>query len=139
MGWYQRRVHEDYTNNMRSFAAVMMLSMLLVGVAVYAATEEVQDLGGLENTAEDALADTADVDDEDFDDDDDQLGEGVGRGGGFLSTTGSFTLSGGGSAAGNQEEDELGEGVGRGGGFLSTQGSFTLSGGGSAAGNQEEE
>merc|ERR1712153_263445 len=106
-----------------SYAAVMMLSMLLVGVAVYAATEEVQDLGGLENTA-----DTADVDDEDFDDDDDELGEGVGRGGGFLSTTGSFTLSGG-SAAGNQEEDELGEGVGRGGGFLSTQGSFTLSGG----------
>merc|ERR1719272_2168087 len=114
----------------------MMLSMLLVGVAVYAATEEVQDLGGLENTADAALPDTADVDD--FDNDDDELGEGVGRGGGFLSTTGSFTLSGG-SAAGRQEEDELGEGVGRGGGFLSTQGSFTLSGGGSAAGNQEEE
>merc|ERR1740130_999646 len=114
---------------MRSYAAVMMLSMLLVGVAVYAATEEVQDLGGLENTADAALADTADVDDEDFDDDDDELGEGaMGRGGGFLSTTGSFTLSGGGSAAGNQEEDELGEGaMGRGGGFLSTQGSFTLS------------
>merc|ERR1712086_97027 len=113
-----------HTTTMRSYAAVMMLSMLLVGVAVYAATEEVQDLGGLENTADAALADTADVDDEDFDDDDDELGEGVGRGGGFLSTTGSFTLSGG-SAAGNQEEDELGEGVGRGGGFLSTQGSFT--------------
>merc|ERR1711865_1080703 len=137
MGWYQRRVHGDYTNNMRSFAAVMMLSMLLVGVAVYAATEEVQDLGGLENTAEDALADTADVDDEDFDDDDDPLGEGVGRGGGFLSTTGSFTLSGGGSAAGNQEED-LGEGVGRGGGFLSTQGSFTLSGGTNRGGPEED-
>merc|ERR1712085_101331 len=104
-----------------SYAAVMMLSMLLVGVAVYAATEEVQDLGGLENTADAALADTADLDDEDFDDDDDELGEGVGRGGGFLSTTGSFTLSGG-SAGERQEEDELGEGVGRGGGFLSTQG-----------------
>merc|ERR1712166_733171 len=115
--------------NMRSYAAVMMLSMLLVGVAVYAATEEVQDLGGLENTADAALADTADLDDEDF-------GEGVGRGGGFLSTTGSFTLSGG-SLAG-REEDELGEGVGRGGGFLSTQGSFTLSGG-SLAGREEEE
>merc|ERR1740130_277563 len=102
--------------------------MLLVGVAVYAATEEVQDLGGLENDA--ALADTADLDDEEFDDDDDELGEGVGRGGGFLSTTGSFTLSGGG-ANGGPEEDELGEGaMGRGGGFLSTQGSFTLSGGG---------
>merc|ERR1712028_139359 len=104
------------TNMRSSYAAVMMLSMLLVGVAVYAATEEVQDLGGLENTADAALADTADLDDEDFDDDDDELGEGVlGRGGGFLSTTGSFTLSGG-SAAGNQEEDELGEGaMGRGG------------------------
>merc|ERR1740115_467577 len=116
----------------------MMLSMLLVGVAVYAATEEVQDLGGLENTADAALADTADLDDEDFDDDDDELGEsmGVGRGGGFLSTTGSFTLSGG-NAAG-AEEDELGEGAGgRGGGFLSTQGSFTLSGG-NAAGAEEE-
>merc|ERR1740130_2587494 len=105
---------------MRSYVAVMMLSMLLVGVAVYAATEEVQDLGGLENTAD--AADTADLDDEDFDGDDDELGEGVGRGGGFLSTTGSFTLSGG--SSGQREEDELGEGVGRGGGFLSTQGSF---------------
>merc|ERR1711865_1010477 len=113
---------------MRSYAAVMMLSMLLVGVAVYAATEEVQDLGGLENTNDAAVADSAD-------DDDDELGEGVGRGGGFLSTTGSFTLSGG-SAAGSDESDELGEGVGRGGGFLSTQGSFTLSGG-SAAGSDE--
>ena len=64
-----------------------------------------------------------------------RLGEGVGRGGGFLSTTGYFTLSGG-NAAG-AEEDELGEGVGRGGGFLSTQGSFTLSGG-NAAGAEEE-
>merc|ERR1712086_1145795 len=120
-----------HTTTMRSYAAVMMLSMLLVGVAVYAATEEVQDLGGLENTNDAAMGDTADVDDEDFDDDDDELGEGVGRGGGFLSTTGSFTLSGG-SNAGSDESDELGEGVGRGGGFLSTQGSFTLSGGSSA-------
>merc|ERR1712195_133925 len=96
---------------MRSYAAVMMLSMLLVGVAVYAATEEVQDLGGLENTNDAAVADSADVDDEDFDDDDDELGEGVGRGGGFLSTQGSFTLSGG-SSAGSDESDELGEGVG---------------------------
>merc|ERR1711957_824085 len=117
-----------------SYAALMMLSMLLVGVAVYAATEEVQDLGGLENTADATLADTADVDDEDLDDD--ELGEGVGRGGGFLSTTGSFTLSGGSSAG--REEDELGEGVGRGGGFPSTQGSFTLSGG-SSAGREEDE
>merc|ERR1712021_7544 len=124
-----------HTTTMRSYAAVMMLSMLLVGVAVYDATEEVQDLGGLENTADAALADTADLDDEDFDDDDNELGEGVGRGGGFLSTTGSFTLSGGSNAGG--EEDELGEGVGRGGGFLSTQGSFTLSGGSNAGGEEE--
>merc|ERR1740133_99619 len=122
---------------MRSYAAVMMLSMLLVGVAVYAATEEVQDLGGLENTDDAAVADTADLDDEEFDDDDDQLGEGVGRGGGFLLTTGSFTLSGGANAGG--EEDELGEGVGRGGGFLSTQGSFTLSGGSNAGKEEEDE
>merc|ERR1711966_7131 len=131
---------EIIVNNMRSYAAVMMLSMLLVGVAVYAATEEVQDLGGLENTADAGLADTADLDDEDFDDDDDELGEGVGRGGGFLSTTGSFTLSGGNSRGGPEEDDdELGEGVGRGGGFLSTQGSFTLSGGGAARGGPEED
>merc|ERR1712195_334122 len=125
------------TTTMRSYAAVMMLSMLLVGVAVYAATEEVQDLGGLENTADAALADTADVDDEDFYDDNDELGEGaMGRGGGFLSTTGSFTLSGGGNA-GSDESDELGEGaMGRGGGFLSTQGSFTLSGGGNAGSDE---
>merc|ERR1712166_1514405 len=121
---------------MRSYAAVMMLSILLVGVAVYAATEEVQDLGGLENTADAALTDTADLDDEAFDNDDDELGEGVGRGGGFLSTTGSFTLSGG--AQGGGEEDELGEGVGRGGGFLSTQGSFTLSGGAQGGGEEDE-
>merc|ERR1740117_1811110 len=119
---------------MRSYAAVMMLSMLLVGVAVYAATEEVQDLGGLENTADADTADTADVDNEDFDDD--ELGEGVGRGGGFLSTTGSFTLSGGAHAG---REEELGEGVGRGGGFLSTQGSFTLSGGAHAGREEEDE
>merc|ERR1719272_2757620 len=120
---------------MRFYAALMMLSMLLVGVAVYAATEEVQDLGGLENTAD--ASDTADLDDEAFDDDDEELGEGVGRGGGFLSTTGSFTLSGG-TSRGGPEEDELGEGVGRGGGFLSTQGSFTLSGGTSRGGPEED-
>merc|ERR1712028_194105 len=124
------------TNMRSSYAAVMMLSMLLVGVAVYAATEEVQDLGGLENTADAALADTTDLDDEDFDDD--ELGEGVGRGGGFLSTTGSFTLSGG-SNGSVEEGDELGEGVGRGGGFLSTQGSFTLSGGSNGSVEEDDE
>merc|ERR1712196_385583 len=82
---------------------------------------------------------------------DDDLGEdmGVGRRGGFLSTTGSFQLSSGGGGndiyrgrgqgAGNgnyqgnhEEDDDLGEdmGVGRRGGFLSTTGSFQLSSGG---------
>merc|ERR1712216_887356 len=80
----------------------------------------------------------------------DDLGEGmgVGRRGGFLSTTGSFQLSSGGGpgpcpigmpgCSTGGEEDELGEGddlgegmgVGRRGGFLSTTGSFQLSSGG---------
>merc|ERR1712230_309369 len=85
----------------------------------------------------------------------DDLGEGmgVGRRGGFLSTTGSFQLSSGGAPAGcplgmpgcpsGGEEDELGEGddlgegmgVGRRGGFLSTTGSFQLSSGGRTPGD----
>jgi len=73
--------------------------------------------------------------------DSDDLGEDQGRrGGAFLSTTGSFTLSSG-NRAGNSEEDEdeLGEGQGRrGGAFLSTTGSFTLSSG-NRAGNSEED
>eukprot|EP00657_Telonema_sp_P-1_P001131 TRINITY_DN124_c0_g1_i1.p1 TRINITY_DN124_c0_g1~~TRINITY_DN124_c0_g1_i1.p1 ORF type:complete len:138 (+),score=30.67 TRINITY_DN124_c0_g1_i1:211-624(+) len=64
---------------------------------------------------------------------------GKGKGGGMLSTTGSFTLSGGSSNAGNElgEGDETGKG--KGGGMLSTTGSFTLSGGSSNAGNEEDE
>merc|ERR1719263_1274323 len=123
---------------MRSYAAVMMLSMLLIGVAVYAATEEVQDLGGGEDTNDVALADSNELEDDDMDDED--LGEtmNIGRGGGFLSTSGSFTLSSGGGHKSGGEEDELGEGMGRGGGFLSTQGSFTMMGGGHKSGGEED-
>ena len=67
------------------------------------------------------------------------LGEGgFGRGGAFLSTTGSFTS--GNNALGNEEDDELGEGgFGRSGAFLSTTGSFTLCSGNNALGNDEDE
>merc|ERR1711898_79066 len=117
-------------------------------VAIWAVTE-VQELGN--NDAHDDSHESANLDagDDHVDaDDDDSIGEdmGVGRRGGFLSTTGSFQLSsGGGSPADCQigtpgcpggeelgEGDDLGEGmgVGRRGGFLSTTGSFQLSSGG---------
>merc|ERR1711918_203409 len=116
------------------------LALLLVAtlVGIYAVTE-IQELG---NANADAVksSDVAISDDAE----DDDLGEDVGRrGGAFLSTTGSFTLSSGSNTAGNDEEDdELGEddGVGRrGGAFLSTTGSFTLSSGSNTAGNDEED
>merc|ERR1712224_1002069 len=116
------------------------LALLLVAtlVGIYAVTE-IQELG---NANADAVksSDVATYDDAE----DDDLGEDVGRrGGAFLSTTGSFTLSSGSNTAGNDEEDdELGEddGVGRrGGAFLSTTGSFTLSSGSNTAGNDEED
>merc|ERR1719258_756187 len=89
------------------------LALLLVAtlVGIYAVTE-IQELG---NANADAVksSDVATSDDAE----DDDLGEDVGRrGGAFLSTTGSFTLSSGSNTAGNDEEDdELGEddGVGR--------------------------
>merc|ERR1719181_2364669 len=91
-----------------------------------------------------SLKDSVDAVNQDPIDDDDDVGEDAGRrGGAFLSTTGSFTLSSGSNTAGNDEEDdELGEddGVGRrGGAFLSTTGSFTLSSGSNTAGNDEED
>merc|ERR1712224_808066 len=112
------------------------LALLLVAtlVGIYAVTE-IQELG---NANADAVksSDVATSDDAE----DDGLGR---RGGAFLSTTGSFTLSSGSNTAGNDEEDdELGEddGVGRrGGAFLSTTGSFTLSSGSNTAGNDEED
>merc|ERR1711977_46804 len=112
------------------------LALLLVAtlVGIYAVTE-IQELGNANADAVKA-SDVATSDDAEGDD----LGEDVGRrGGAFLSTTGSFTLSSGSNTAGNDEEDdELGEddGVGRrGGAFLSTTGSFTLSSGSNTAGN----
>merc|ERR1719456_482648 len=116
------------------------LALLLVAtlVGIYAVTE-IQELG---NANADAVksSDVATSDDAE----DNDLGEDVGRrGGAFLSTTGSFTLSSGSNTAGSDEEDdELGEddGVGRrGGAFLSTTGSFTLSSGSNTAGNDEED
>merc|ERR1712196_727241 len=120
---------------------------LAATVAIWAVTE-VQELGNNDahdNSHESANLDAGD-DHVDVDHDDDSIGEdmGVGRRGGFLSTTGSFQLSsgGGGTTRGQRggeealleegEGDDLGEdmGVGRRGGFLSTTGSFQLSSGG---------
>merc|ERR1719198_1626841 len=94
---------------------------LATTVAIWAVTE-VQELGN--NDAHDDSHESANLDagDDHVDDDHDSIGEdmGVGRRGGFLSTTGSFQLSSGGgrgmnnaraNRAGNEEEedDELGE------------------------------
>merc|ERR1711943_100279 len=88
---------------------------LAATVAIWAVTE-VQELGN--NDAHDDSHESAnlDVGDDHVDaDDDDSIGEdmGVGRRGGFLSTTGSFQLSSGGGrrghGPGNEEGDELGE------------------------------
>merc|ERR1712167_308683 len=112
--------------------------LLAVALVAYAVTE-VQELGNTDATA--SNHETADLSAQD---DDAELGEGwasAQRGGAFLSTTGSFTLSSGNNFGGGEEdEDELGEGTGfgRGGAFLSTTGSFTLSSG-SSFGNFEED
>merc|ERR1711943_22510 len=113
-------------------------------VAVWAVTE-VQELGNDDSHSMQNSHESANLAAED---ETDSVGESAGvgrRGGAFLSTTGSFTLSSGGDTGGGngEEEDELGESAGtgrRGGAFLSTTGSFTLSSGGDAnAGNGEEE
>merc|ERR1711896_65661 len=116
------------TRTMMSKVLAALLIAFLVGTYT---VEEVQELGNKDAASNlETAMDTAEEDSED------ELGEGVGARGGFLSTTGSFTLSSGGP--GNEEdEDELGEGVGARGGFLSTTGSFTLSSGG--PGNEEDE
>merc|ERR1711968_333949 len=98
---------------------------LAASVAIWAVTE-VQELGN--NDAHDDSHESANLDagDDHVDaDDHDSIGEdmGVGRRGGFLSTTGSFQLSSGGgrggpmarNARGNdeaEEDDELGEDMG---------------------------
>merc|ERR1719506_1273761 len=111
-----------------------LVLVLAAFVVLACGIEEIQELG---NNDDAAAAKSAVATPEAEDD----LGEGVGRGGGAsLSTTGSFTLSSGGNNMGNEEADELGEGAGRGGGaFLSTTGSFTLSSGGNNMGNEEED
>merc|ERR1711988_722786 len=84
--------------------------LLAVALAAYAVTE-VQELGNTDATASNHQ--TADLSAQD---DDAELGEGWQggmRGGAFLSTTGSFTLSSGNAFGGGEEdEDELGEGEG---------------------------
>merc|ERR1719453_2046127 len=118
--------------------AFICLALLAAAWAV----TEVQELGN-----DDSHLDNHESANLSAEDDDDSVGEAAGtgrRGGGFLSTAGSFTLSsGGGTNVGDDEEDELGEGMGvgrRGGGFLSTQGSFSLSsGGGTNVGDDEED
>merc|ERR1711924_530008 len=102
-------------SKMMSRTLVLVLAAFVV---LACGIEEIQELGNNDEAAKSVATPEAD----------DELGEGVGgRGGASLSTTGSFTLSSGSNAMGN-EEDELGEGVGgRGGAFLSTTGSFTLS------------
>merc|ERR1712094_69998 len=118
----------------RRMMSKTLVLVLAAFVVLACGIEEIQELGNNDDAAKSAVA-TPEAEDAE-----DDLGEGVGRGGGAsLSTTGSFTLSSGSNLMGN-EEDELGEGVGRGGGaFLSTTGSFTLSSGSNAMGNEEDE
>merc|ERR1711968_289870 len=102
-------------NKTMKVKAILFLC-LAATVAIWAVTE-VQELGN--NDAHDDSHESAnlDVGDDhvDSDDDHDSIGEdmGVGRRGGFLSTTGSFQLSSGGGRRGHgpgeEDEDELGE------------------------------
>merc|ERR1712046_232790 len=116
----------------------IVLVLLALAIAAYAVTE-VQELGNTDATVSNHQS--ADLSAED---DEDGLGEDLGpsRGGAFLSTTGSFTLSSGNNLGnGEEDEDELGEGLGpsRGGAFLSTTGSFTLSSGNNLGNGEEDE
>merc|ERR1712094_70093 len=119
----------------RRMMSKTLVLVLAAFVVLACGIEEIQELGNNDDAAKSAVA-TPEAEDAE-----DDLGEGVGRGGGAsLSTTGSFTLSSGSNVMGISEADELGEGVGRGGGaFLSTTGSFTLSSGGNLMGNEEED
>merc|ERR1712146_745732 len=115
--------------------------LLLSAVAIWAVTE-VQELGNNDDNSGESVSLDADDSAPMHEEDDADMGEGVGgRRAAFLSTSGSFTLSSGGSTSGGPgEEDELGEGVGgRRAAFLSTSGSFTLSSGGSTSGGPGEE
>merc|ERR1711903_160223 len=105
-------------NTHKAMRTAVIFAMLAFTVAGIWAVTEVQELGNDDST--NGVATSLDADDSaEYDD----MGEGVGaRRGAFLSTSGSFTLSSGGSTrGGNEEVDELGEGVGaRRGAFLST-------------------
>merc|ERR1712159_87750 len=99
-------------NNKTMKVKAILFLCLAASVAIWAVTE-VQELGN--NDAHDDSHESANLDagnDQIDDDTDDSIGEdmGVGRRGGFLSTTGSFQLSSGGGgrgyARGGEEEDE---------------------------------
>merc|ERR1711918_318934 len=120
------------TTNTAMNRVLLIAAVLFSALAIaHASTEEVADLGNDNLSTGEDLDDNleASIHDHSLEDEEDEedLGEGAGHGGvgSFLSTEGSFTLSG---AAGNVEEEELGEGAGHGGvgAFLSTEGSFTL-------------
>merc|ERR1712188_265878 len=105
-----------------------ILVVLAIAVTAFAVTE-VQELGNADASTSlakeegnaDGSTSEANLAPQDEEEDDD-VGEATGRrGGGFLSTTGSFTLSSNRGGNSEEDEDELGEGAGRrGGGFLST-------------------
>merc|ERR1712070_85570 len=104
----------------RNMRAVIFLVVLVLAVTGIWAVTEVQELGNDDSTSGSSVSLDAD-DSAEYDDAD--MGEGVGTGvrmgGGFLTTSGSFTLSSGSGAntitGGEEEEgDELGEGVGTG-------------------------
>merc|ERR1711904_510943 len=116
-----------------------ILVVLAIAVTAFAVTE-VQELGNADASTSlakeegnaDGSTSEANLAPQDEEEDDD-VGEATGRrgaAGGFLSTTGSFTLSSNRGGNSEEDEDELGEGAGRRGGgrggFLSTTGSFTL-------------
>merc|ERR1711939_468938 len=100
----------------RKMMSKTLVLVLAAFVVLACGIEEIQELGN----NDDAAAAKSAVATPQAEDAEDDLGEGVGRGGASLSTTGSFTLSSGSNTMGNEEADELGEGVGRGGAFLST-------------------
>merc|ERR1711970_924091 len=95
----------------RAMQKASIFILFALAAAIWAVTE-VQEIGNDDSTSGASVSLDAD-DSAEYDD----MGEGFGgRRGAFLSTSGSFTLSSGGS---NQvgtggEEDELGEGMGEG-------------------------
>merc|ERR1712100_1011245 len=88
-----------------------LIAILLLSVVAVWAVTEVQELGNDDSTSGGSVSLDAD-DSAEYDDIGETTGVGARRAA-FLSTSGSFTLSSGGSSnTGNSEEDELGEGLG---------------------------